>query len=272
MKWLELALIIAKLLACTAYANAGDFWAADWTGVRICVGDPSASIRGTSPCHPCNLAAGDAMASAQTYGYLCGLAEFVGSKPVDIAIVRAADGEPTPYFEVVVQGDVVRRVDRYRGNFSAEILPLLPRRQQLRTTARTTRTVQAAPRQSGPRWNWPGDLAQHLASEHGYQMSYLRTLSAEQLRTLHDNAHNGVQAQPTIGTPRITSRAISEPIYVQSTWVETPVRDTTRFYLPPVNYYAMPPQQTYRARGYQAFGVPLFGSYQSSGCVGGVCR
>lgn len=266
LRWIELGLIITKLLVYTVDASGADFWQGQWTGLRICVDQPREACHGLSACAPCNHICRDVLDFARTRSeWRVGYFEYDNGVPNHIAIVRALPDRPTPYIEVVRNGVTTQTVVGYEGD--QDILSLCPVKPAVRATVSRTTTV----RQS-PKWTWPGDLLQHLASEHGYSMAYLQTLSTSQLQSLHDAAHNSVAAQPTIGTSRVTRRVVSEPVYVQSTWVESPVANNTTIYLPPVNYYSMPVQRTYSSQGVQAFGMPLFGTYRSGGsCPGGVC-
>lgn len=56
-------------------------------------------------------------------------------------------------------------------------------------------------RMSGPTWTWPGDLAQHLSTTHGVDVS---GMSFTDLRATHDNLHNGQRGyQAAMPTRRV---------------------------------------------------------------------
>jgi hypothetical protein len=40
-------------------------------------------------------------------------------------------------------------------------------------------------------WTWPGDLRQHMASEHGYTLSSLNSMSDQSVISLHEQLHSG---------------------------------------------------------------------------------
>lgn len=231
LRWLELGLIITKLLVYTVDASGADFWQGQWTGLRICVSEPREACHGLSACAPCNHICRDVLDFARTRSeWRVGYFEYDNGVPNHIAIVRALPDRPTPYIEVVRNGVTTQTVVGYKGD--PNLLSLCPSMPPART--RVSRTVTVV-RKSGPTWTWPGDLAQHLASEHGYSMAYLQTLSASQLRTLHDNAHNAAT-----------------------------IRNFRTVQPQPMTYY--------RSQGVQAFGVPLFGTYRNGGsCPGGFC-
>lgn len=47
---------------------------------------------------------------------------------------------------------------------------------------------------AGPHWTHPGTIYSHLISEHGFSPAQLAGLTAEQMLTLHDQAHNAKKA------------------------------------------------------------------------------
>lgn len=56
-------------------------------------------------------------------------------------------------------------------------------------------------RMSGPTWTWPGDLASHLSTTHGVDVS---GMSFSDLRATHDNLHNGQRGyQAAMPTRRV---------------------------------------------------------------------
>lgn len=222
----------------------GDFWGAGWTGLRVCVGDPIHAVRGDSDCGPCNRVVSDLRAYTRGTKWKVGFSEFTNGVPNDIAIVRAAQDQPTPYVEVVVDGSVTRIVSGYRGDLEQEVLRLYPLPLARVTKPPVTSSRTSVARSAGPTWTWPGDLKSHLWMEHGYAMSWLDTLSTAELVALHDNAHN---ARAITATPTIRSFRTVAP-----------------------TYYSAPSH--YQSSGVHAFGVPLFGTYRSgSTCPGGIC-
>ena len=56
-------------------------------------------------------------------------------------------------------------------------------------------------RMAGPTWTWPGDLAQHVSTTHGVDVS---GMSFSDLRATHDNIHNGQRGyQAAMPTRRV---------------------------------------------------------------------
>ena len=59
----------------------------------------------------------------------------------------------------------------------------------------------AVQRMSGPTWTWPGDLATHLSTTHGVDVS---GMSFSDLKATHDNLHNGQRGfQAAMPTRRV---------------------------------------------------------------------
>lgn len=47
----------------------------------------------------------------------------------------------------------------------------------------------------GPHWTHPGTIYNHLISEHGFSSQQLAGLTTDQMKTLHDQAHNAKAAK-----------------------------------------------------------------------------
>lgn len=281
------------------------FWDANWTGLRINVSDPERTICGNnSACPPCNAVVREVLAYTETatknrpdMPWYVGLGEYSNGRKHHIAIVKAAPGEATPYFESVVNGDVVKKVAGYQGGIQS-IIDLYPGPME---TTKITTLAQAYP----PRFNraYPingqlynrGLLLGHLSSpEHGYPAAYLQSLTTVQLQALHDQDHNN--GLPTNRQSWVGAGVRQQPIYAAPPVVYPP---TVIYESPPVVYappiYATPPAPVrfvappasaapragfqYRD-GVHLFGMPIMGRYASgsvgaswgnSRCPGGRC-
>ena len=60
----------------------------------------------------------------------------------------------------------------------------------------------------GGRWTYPGEIKQHLLTTHGYTTEQLARMTAGQLRSLHDAAHEGRAGQYVSPWPRPVKKAV----------------------------------------------------------------
>lgn len=259
---------------------------AEWSGIRAYVKHPQEAWSGSSDCAPCNRFCADLRTRNSEIRALGGNGWPTGYSEAGKAVVilRAMDGEPVPYFVPVVEGveQLDRKIVGYKGDIDA-VLKLWPgktttvrgvipaaekievqrtfvddqpqTRAQTRIVREIVRVPVAVPSATysvsayTPRWTWPGDLRQHLALTHGYSLSWLNTLSADQLEALHDKDHDSGRVTP----------------YGVQRW---PVQTAAVIRAPPMA------QRSYAASGLQ-FGGFRVGGYsmgvRSSNCPGGVC-
>ncbi len=259
----------------------GDFWAGNWTGLRVCVGDPVHAIRGDSSCPPCNRLAADLAAYTSGLDWHVGVSEFNHGEPNDIAIVGAAPNRATPYIEVVENGATVRTIEGYRGDVEGEVIRFFPgtlrRVSTAKKTPKATRTVIASANCPCPNCPCPPGLCPNCPT---------RSTTVYGSPTIYRSPVVVRSSGPSWTWPGDLRSHLATTHGYSLPWLATLSsaelrslhdndHNSGRVTGSGVVRYAAPtayPSRSYRSSGVQAFGMPLFGTYRaSSSCPGGIC-
>lgn len=129
------------MLILAVIASLASACCAGWTGVIIYVSDPRSAWNETSDCPPCNQVCGDLSRFVPGTSWRVGFTQYKPNGEANhIAIMKALPGEPTPYFESVLDGRTVRTVEGYRGGIET-VTDLYP-------GPKVTRVRQTAPYQT----------------------------------------------------------------------------------------------------------------------------
>lgn len=202
------------VLAIALVLTAPDVVSADC--VRFYCRDVEKTLVAMSDCAPCNLGSREInayIAKNADLGWRFGIGETrADGRSNHIALVKADDAEAVPYFVAVENGRETNRVDGYESGDVGIVLKLYPK-------------LEEAPKSAAhfavdDHWTWPGGsiqaLRQHMATSHGWSMSFVNRLTPAELQRLHDRCHNVGRVTP-MGQQRWAPQTVAQaaPTYSQ---------------------------------------------------------
>lgn len=98
---------------------------------------------------------------------------------------------------------------------------------QTRTPLRTAATVVTSPFARAGHWSYPGEISNHLATDHAVQTA---GMSREQMLNLHDSLHEGTASALQVAAPMVNVQTFAParpPILQRSAPVQVPVQVQT---------------------------------------------
>ena len=182
-------LLPALLLVFPLVASGQDFVITPSPGYPSPQAGPQAGPQGkiiymftSNGCAPCKRWFAQEAPKLAKRGFIFGEMGKVNVAIVDVDLYKEFSDHykvtATPTFLIIENGKETVRHDKA---VSAETLALAYLGQPKR---------QSVPHYGGTDWSWPGDLAHHLRTTHGKDVS---GLSQQEMRRLHNNLHNGYQ-------------------------------------------------------------------------------